>query len=97
MKDDEPSTQTTLGDRVDAALKAASEQAMHNSNMGQIEAYRTNHVISLIEKIQTEERRVWRDTLQHLTYAITCGEVPAHLINAATDLLERFPECADAK
>ena len=46
----------TLGDRVSAALKAAGEQAMRNSNMGQIEAYRITHVISLVEKIQKQMR-----------------------------------------
>ncbi len=42
--------QTTLGDRVEAALRGAAQQAMRNGNMGQIDAYRVNHVISLVER-----------------------------------------------
>lgn len=54
MSDDRP--QTTDGDRAAAALKAAGETAFRNSNMGQAEAYRINHVISLIERVRAEER-----------------------------------------
>ncbi len=43
-------------DRVYAALKAANEQAMRNSNLGQIDAYRINHLIWLIERVREEER-----------------------------------------
>jgi hypothetical protein len=43
-------------ERVVAALTSAGEQAMRNSNMGQIEAYRINHIVALIEDIRTEER-----------------------------------------
>ena len=46
----------TLGDRAAAALKAAEQQALRNSNMGQLDGYRRNHVVILVERIQAEER-----------------------------------------
>lgn len=45
-----------INERVAAALKSAGEQAMRNSNMGQIESYRINHVISLVEREVAAER-----------------------------------------
>jgi hypothetical protein len=53
---DEGRASQTDGDRVATWLKAAGEQALRNSNMGQIDAYRINHMISLIEQIRWEER-----------------------------------------
>ncbi len=56
MQTQSDQTQTTLRNRVEAALKSAGEQAMRNSNMGQIKSYRVNHLISLVEREVAAER-----------------------------------------
>lgn len=44
-------------DRATYALRDAVEQAIRNSNMGQIEYYRINRVVYLMEQVRSEERR----------------------------------------
>ncbi len=46
----------TLSDRAAEALYKARLQALRNGNMGQIDGYRLNHVVILVERIQLEER-----------------------------------------
>ncbi len=83
--------ETTLGDRVEAALKAAGEQAMRNSNMGQVEAYRINHVISLVER---ERAASWKAAVQRCIAEVT-GIWGADLVTtqaALDELMECRPE-----
>ncbi len=75
MQHDKAAPLTTLGDRVAAVLKKAGEQAMRQSNMGQVEAYRINHVISLVER-ECVGAAVSRDLLLRLYRCLDwiCGE-----------------------
>jgi hypothetical protein len=70
----------TDGDRVAAALKAASEAAMRNSNMGQIEAYRINHVIRLIERERARVDQQWRMAIRKEGYPeLTVDAIQRHV------------------
>jgi hypothetical protein len=84
-------------DRIAAALKTASETAMRNSNMGQIETYRINHMISLVERIRTEEREYVCKAQTLLDALDSCharGETfPARVSIAAAALRRALTEC----
>jgi hypothetical protein len=63
-----PSVPMTDSDRIAVALKSAGELAMRNSNMGQIEAYRINYLIVLIERVRWE---AWKAAVQRCTAEVT--------------------------